>query len=70
MQKLKDLEAYRVLARTDYKEVPPRVHYAPTPLGRWCDRFDWRLPRAAARASVCPKCGLNPPASRLKATTP
>ena len=34
IQHLKDLEADRVLARTDYKEVPPRVDYALTPLGR------------------------------------
>jgi DNA-binding HxlR family transcriptional regulator len=31
---LKELEADHVLARTDYKEVPPRVDYALTPLGR------------------------------------
>ncbi|MCE4352014.1 helix-turn-helix transcriptional regulator, partial [Xanthomonas hortorum pv. cynarae] len=34
IQQLKDLEADRVLMRTDYKEVPPRVDYALTPLGR------------------------------------
>lgn len=34
IQALKDLEADHVLARTDYKEVPPRVDYALTPLGR------------------------------------
>ena len=34
IQQLKDLEAHGVLARTDYKEVPPRVDYALTPLGR------------------------------------
>jgi DNA-binding HxlR family transcriptional regulator len=34
IQQLKDLEADDVLARTDYKEVPPRVDYALTPLGR------------------------------------
>ena len=34
IQQLKELEADRVLARTDYKEVPPRVDYALTPLGR------------------------------------
>jgi len=34
IQQLKDLEADRVLARTDYQEVPPRVDYALTPLGR------------------------------------
>jgi DNA-binding HxlR family transcriptional regulator len=33
IQALKDLEADYVLARTDYKEVPPRVDYALTPLG-------------------------------------
>jgi DNA-binding HxlR family transcriptional regulator len=34
IQTLKDLQADHVLARTDYKEVPPRVDYALTPLGR------------------------------------
>ncbi len=34
IQQLKDLEAHSVLARTDHKEVPPRVDYALTPLGR------------------------------------
>jgi DNA-binding HxlR family transcriptional regulator len=34
IQQLKDLEADHVLARTDHKEVPPRVDYALTPLGR------------------------------------
>jgi len=34
IQSLKDLEADRVLARTSYNEVPPRVDYALTPLGR------------------------------------
>ncbi|MDQ2702896.1 MAG: helix-turn-helix transcriptional regulator [Pseudomonadota bacterium] len=34
IQQLKDLEADGVLLRTDYKEVPPRVDYVLTPLGR------------------------------------
>ena len=34
IQQLEDLEADHVLARTDYKEVPPRVDYTLTPLGR------------------------------------
>jgi DNA-binding HxlR family transcriptional regulator len=34
IQQLKDLEADHVLVRTDYKEVPPRVDYSLTPLGR------------------------------------
>jgi DNA-binding HxlR family transcriptional regulator len=34
IQQLKDLVADHVLARTDYKEVPPRVDYTLTPLGR------------------------------------
>jgi DNA-binding HxlR family transcriptional regulator len=33
IQQLKDLEADCVLARNDYKEVPPRVDYTLTPLG-------------------------------------
>ena len=34
IQSLKELEADQVLARNDYKEVPPRVDYTLTPLGR------------------------------------
>jgi DNA-binding HxlR family transcriptional regulator len=34
IQQLKDLEADGVLDRNDYKEVPPRVDYALTTLGR------------------------------------
>ncbi|MFL6626876.1 MAG: winged helix-turn-helix transcriptional regulator [Vitreoscilla sp.] len=34
IQQLKDLEADGVLVRKDYQEVPPRVDYALTPLGR------------------------------------
>jgi hypothetical protein len=32
IQQFKDLEAHRVLARTEYREVPPRVDYALTPV--------------------------------------
>ena len=34
IQQLKDLEAHGVVVRNDYREVPPRVDYALTPLGR------------------------------------
>jgi DNA-binding HxlR family transcriptional regulator len=34
IQHLKELEADGVVLRTDYKEVPPRVDYTLTPLGR------------------------------------
>jgi DNA-binding HxlR family transcriptional regulator len=34
IQQLKDLEADQILVRTDYKQVPPRVDYTLTPLGR------------------------------------
>ena len=34
IQQLKDLEADQVVARTSYNEVPPRVDYALTRLGR------------------------------------
>lgn len=34
IQQLKELEADGMVARTDYKEIPPRVDYALTPLGR------------------------------------
>ncbi|MDI4231421.1 helix-turn-helix domain-containing protein [Bradyrhizobium sp. Arg237L] len=34
IQQLKELEADDVVKRTDYKEVPPRLDYALTPLGR------------------------------------
>lgn len=34
IQQLKELEADDLVKRTDYKEVPPRVDYGLTPLGR------------------------------------
>ena len=34
IQQLKELEADGIVLRTDYKEVPPRVDYTLTPLGR------------------------------------
>lgn len=34
IQQLKELEGDRLVKRTDYQEVPPRVDYALTPLGR------------------------------------
>jgi DNA-binding HxlR family transcriptional regulator len=34
IQQLKELEADGIVVRTDYQEVPPRVDYALSPLGR------------------------------------
>lgn len=34
IQQLKELEADDIVKRTDYREVPPRVDYTLTPLGR------------------------------------
>jgi DNA-binding HxlR family transcriptional regulator len=60
IQQLKDLEADRVLTRTDYKEVPPRVDYALTPLGRsLADAIiplcTWGTENMAAMASIFAK---------------
>jgi DNA-binding HxlR family transcriptional regulator len=60
IQQLKDLEADGVLARTDYKEVPPRVDYALTPLGRsLADALvplcTWGAENAAEMASIVGK---------------
>lgn len=57
IQSLKDLEADRVLSRTDYKEVPPRVDYALTPLGRSLAEAiiplcTWGTENAAQMASI------------------
>jgi DNA-binding HxlR family transcriptional regulator len=60
IQSLKDLEADHVLARTDYKEVPPRVDYALAPLGRsLADAIvplcTWGTENAAEMASIFAK---------------
>ena len=60
IQQLKDLEADRVITRTDYKEVPPRVDYALTPLGRsLADAIlplcTWGTENAVEMASIFPK---------------
>ncbi|MEQ8829779.1 MAG: helix-turn-helix domain-containing protein [Alphaproteobacteria bacterium] len=34
IQQLKELETHGIVKRTDYKEIPPRVDYDLTPLGR------------------------------------
>lgn len=34
IQQLKELESDGVVSRTDHKEIPPRVDYALTPIGR------------------------------------
>src|SRR4051794_34208835 len=57
IQQLKDLEADRVLSRTDHKEVPPRVDYTLTPLGRsLADAIvplcTWGTQNAAEMASI------------------
>jgi DNA-binding HxlR family transcriptional regulator len=60
IQALKDLEADQVLARTDYKEVPPRVDYTLTPLGRSLAEAivplcTWGTENAAQMASIFAK---------------
>ena len=60
IQQLKDLEADRVITRTDYKEVPPRVDYSLTPLGRsLADAIvplcTWGTENAAQMASIFAK---------------
>ena len=60
IQQLKDLEAHQVLTRTDYKEVPPRVDYALTPLGKSLAEAiiplcTWGTDNAAQLASIFAK---------------
>ncbi|MDP1597952.1 helix-turn-helix domain-containing protein [Phenylobacterium sp.] len=60
IQQLKDLEANHVLTRTDYKEVPPRVDYALTPLGRSLSDAivplcTWQAEHTAEMASIVAK---------------
>lgn len=60
IQQLKDLEADCVLTRTDYKEVPPRVDYTLTPLGRSLAEAiiplcSWGTEHAAEMASIFAK---------------
>ena len=57
IQQLKDLEADRVLARNDYRGVPPRVDYTLTPLGRSLAEAivplcTWGTEHAAEMASI------------------
>ncbi|QZP32237.1 winged helix-turn-helix transcriptional regulator [Pseudomonas sp. DR48] len=57
IQQLKDLEADRVLARNDYKEVPPRVDYTLTSIGRSLAEAiiplcTWGTENAAEMASI------------------
>ena len=68
IQQLKDLEADHVLARTDYKEVPPRVDYALTPLGRSLadaivPLYTWGTEHAAEMASIFAKRDTAPSVS-------
>jgi DNA-binding HxlR family transcriptional regulator len=57
IQSLKDLEADRVVARTNYNEVPPRVDYKLTSLGRSLSDAivplcTWGTENAAQMASI------------------
>ena len=54
-----------MLARTDYKEVPPRVDYALTPLGRsLADKIvplcTWGTENMAEMTSIIAKCDTFP----------
>ncbi len=65
IQQLKDLEADHVLARTDYKVVPPRVDYALTPLGRsladaMVPLCTWGTENMAEMASIFAKRNTSP----------
>ena len=69
IQQLKDLEADRVLVRTDYKEVPPRVDYALSPLGRSLAEAivplcTWGTENAAEMASIFAEQDAEEPLSR------
>jgi DNA-binding HxlR family transcriptional regulator len=68
IQQLKDLQGDQVLARTDYKEVPPRVDYELTPLGRSLAEAivplcTWGTEHMAEVRSVFLKRGTSPEAA-------
>jgi DNA-binding HxlR family transcriptional regulator len=74
IQQLKDLEADCVLERNDYKEVPPRVDYALTPLGRSLAAAivplcTWGTQNAAEMASIFAKRDTLPEHGRASATS-
>ncbi len=73
IQQLKDLEADQVLARTDYKEVPPRVDYSLTPLGRSLAEAivplcTWGTEHMAEMASIMAEREVVPPEERHSTT--
>lgn len=62
IQQLKELESHGIVSRTDHKEIPPRVDYALTPLGRsLCDVMvplcEWGERNAGTIASALAKHG-------------
>jgi DNA-binding HxlR family transcriptional regulator len=73
IQQLRELQADGVIERIDFKEIPPKVEYAVTPLGRSLAEAlmplcDWGSAHAAAIETIASRRSASGSAERQDAT--